>query len=350
MSAKIYQRILRSFFLLSALIAGASAARAAQQCRLYVSDYNTSSVRVMNCTTGAAMSPVQVGVQPFGIVASADGNWVTVANYGSNNIKVINTDSNVVTYEAGVETGPIGVAISPDGSRLAVANYEADSVSILDTHGFTTSPSLITSVRLPAGSRPDNVAFSSDSTVVFVARWGDSKVSAIDITAANFPVLQTVSVGNQPSAFAVSPDGSKLYVSNEFGGTAGAYEGSVSALNYDKTAKQLSVAAEWLLPYHSFPMQQMALSANGRTLYVLGEGNASAFVIDADDGSLKATVRIGVQPMGAAFSLDGSKLFVAHGNAIATMETGWNTVPGADITLGTQSSWLLNMVVVSKCS
>ena len=68
------------------------------------------------------MSPIPVGEQPFGIVSSPDGKWVYVANYGSDSVTVINTDWNMPYYTVGVGDGPIGVAISADGRRLYNAN------------------------------------------------------------------------------------------------------------------------------------------------------------------------------------------------------------------------------------
>lgn len=331
------------------IIFGASAAatHAAQQCRLYVTDYRTASVRQMDCKTNAVLDAIPVGVQPFGIVASPDGEWLYVANYGSNSISVINTDANVPYYTTGVGAGPIGVAISPDGARLYVANFENSTVSIVNVGGNTT-PTVVGTVQFPDGSRPDNVAFSADGSVVYVALWGAAKVAVIDATSANFQVVQTIDVGHSPSSFTVSPDGTRVYVTNEFGGPSpDAYDGSITVLDSTKP-KQNTVLAEWLLPYHSFPMQQSALSANGRYLYVPGEGNASLFTIDTDTGAIRDTQRIGVGPQGVALSPDGARAFVSIGHQIASMETGWNKVL-PEVVLGTQNSWLLNIAIVNKC-
>lgn len=349
MSPNLLIRLCRFFSLLTLFLpASAAVTHAAQQCRLYVTDYRTASVRQMDCATNAPLDPIPVGQQPFGIVASPDGEWLYVANYGSNTISVINTDSNITYYTAGVQgMGPIGVALSPDGTRLYVANFDSSTVSVLNVGGNTT-PSVVGTVQFPGGSRPDNVAFSADGSVVYVALWGAARVAVIDTTSANYQVVQTIDVGHSPTSFAVSPDGKRVYVTNEFGGPSpDAYNGSISVLD-STNPKQNSVLAEWLLPYHTFPMQQSALSANGRHLYVPGEGNASILVIDTDDGSIKVNKRIGVGPQGVAFSPDGARAFVSIGHQIAAMETGWNNIL-PEVVLGTQTSWLLNIAVINKC-
>lgn len=348
MSPNLVTRLCRLFSLLTLLFtASAAATHAAPQCRLYVTDYRTASVRQMDCATNTPLAPITVGQQPFGIVASPDGEWLYVANYGSNSVTVINTDSNVPYYTTGVGTGPIGVAISPDGARLYVANFENSTVSVVNV-GSNTTPTVIGTIQFPDGSRPDNVAFSADGSVVYVALWGVAKVAVIDAASPNYQVVQTIDVGHSPTSFTVAPDGKRVYVTNEFGGPSpDAYNGSISVLD-STNPKQNSVLAEWLLPYHTFPMQQSALSANGRHLYVPGEGNASILVIDTDDGSIKANKRIGVGPQGVAFSPDGARAFVSIGHQIAPMETGWNDIL-PEVVLGTQTSWLLNIAVINKC-
>jgi YVTN family beta-propeller protein len=134
MAPRTRTHVFRQLLLLTLLlVAGATATSAAQQCLLYVTDYRAANVRVMDCTgnSNTALNPIQVGQQPFGIVASPDGHWLYVANYGSNSVSVINTDANVVYYSAGVGAGPIGVALSPDGARLYVSHGNA--LSVLET-------------------------------------------------------------------------------------------------------------------------------------------------------------------------------------------------------------------------
>jgi YVTN family beta-propeller protein len=346
MFPKILRNAVCACLLLIVLAATASHTLAAQ-CRLYATDYNTDTVRAMDCTNNAntVMQPIPVGQQPFGIVASADGKWLYVANYGSDSVTVINTDFNIPYYSVGVGDGPIGVAISADGRRLYVANYLGDSVSVVNIPSNGTTPTLAGTIAFPSGSQPDNVALSADGSVLYVARWHDYKVSAVDLSTPNYQIVQTLVTGGAPSAFAVSADGKRVYVANEFGGPNA--DGSIAVLD-STNPRQNTILTTWNLPYHTFPQQQIALSSNGRYLYVPAEGSAAALMIDTDDGSVKSSFRAGVQPWSEALSPDGALVYVAHGNEIAILNSGWNTTAFPDVTLGGPTSWLLNMAVVHK--
>jgi YVTN family beta-propeller protein len=333
--------------LFCALAMTATAARASV-CRLYTTDYNTATVRVMDCTDNknTPMSPIPVGQQPFGIVASPDQKWLYVANYASDSVTIIDTDSNVPVYTVNnVGDGPIGIAVSKDGRRVYVANYLGDSVSVINIPTDLTQPSVIATIQFPSGSQPDNLALSKDGQVLYVARWHDYKVSLVDLASANYDIVQTFDVQECPSAIAVSNDGTRVYVANEFGGG----NGSITVLD-STVPKANTILTTWALPYQSYPQQQIALSANGRYLYVPREGQAANLMIDTTDGSM-VNHRVDPQPMATALSSDGSLVYITHGNVVSMFDSGLNK-PSAlpDVTLGTNTSWLLNMAVVRRCS
>ena len=60
---------------------------------------------------------------------------------------------------------------------------------------------------------PYGIAVSPDGTKVYVTNLGNNKVSVID-TATN-TVITNVPVGSIPIGVAVTPDGSKVYVANQ---------------------------------------------------------------------------------------------------------------------------------------
>ena len=74
-------------------------------------------------TSVTATAPDSAHVQPF----------VYVANYDSNSVSVIDAPSGAVIRTIPVGTHPDGVAISPDGSRAYVTNTDSASISVIDT-------------------------------------------------------------------------------------------------------------------------------------------------------------------------------------------------------------------------
>jgi YVTN family beta-propeller protein len=85
------------------------------------------------------------------------------------------------------------------------------TVSVIDT---TTDTVIAT---IPAGIGPAGVAVTPDGSKAYVANEFANTVSAID--SATNTVSATIPVGLNPWGVAVTPDGSKVYVANEFANT-----------------------------------------------------------------------------------------------------------------------------------
>jgi YVTN family beta-propeller protein/VCBS repeat-containing protein len=196
--------------------------------RLYVTDVNAGNVdengdpvddvvyvidTATNTTVGA---PIPVGLFPVGAVVTSDGSRVYVANTGQGGsgtgdpgtISVIDTAAHATVgspITVGIE--PWGLALSPDGNRLYVGNLGSHSVSAVDTATGTVSNTI------QVGLNPAGLALSSDGARLYVANESDNTVSVID--TATSTVVKTVSVGTNPSSVAVSPDDSRVYVLND---------------------------------------------------------------------------------------------------------------------------------------
>ena len=65
---------------------------------------------------------MNVGSTPNGIAVSPDGTKVYVTNFHSVTVSVIDTATNTVTSTVDVGSAPRGVAVNPDGTKVYVAN------------------------------------------------------------------------------------------------------------------------------------------------------------------------------------------------------------------------------------
>ena len=79
-------------------------------------------------------------------------------------------------------------------------------MSVIDTATNTVI------ATIPVGDTPCGVAVSPDGTRAYVTNLVDDTVSVID-TATN-TVTATIPVGDGPDGVAVSPDGTRVYVTN----------------------------------------------------------------------------------------------------------------------------------------
>jgi YVTN family beta-propeller protein len=72
----------------------------------------------------------------------------------------------------------------------------------------------------------------------------------------------------------------------------------------------------------------MALSADGKRLYVSTGKGKSVFVIDTTTNKIVTSFEVGQRPWGVALSPDGKTLFTANGpsNDISIVDTATNTV------------------------
>ncbi|HZJ01918.1 MAG TPA: beta-propeller fold lactonase family protein, partial [Gemmatimonadaceae bacterium] len=79
---------------------------------LYAANGRTSTVSVVNLTSGTVAATIPVGRRPWGIALSRDGRTLYTANGLSNSVSVIDVDSRKVTATIGVGQRPWGVALT----------------------------------------------------------------------------------------------------------------------------------------------------------------------------------------------------------------------------------------------
>ena len=171
----------------------------ADRSHLYVSDWGSQSVSVVDTKKGRRVRAIAVGLRPNDMTLSRDGR-LFVACAGDNTVHVIQTRT-LETPEA--EASP--TRRPPEGTR-----------EIISTSLYPESPE---------GSTPDAVAVSPDGRTLFVANADNNDVMVADISNSiseearrNRESLSVVEgfipVGWYPTAVAVNPDNQTLFVAN----------------------------------------------------------------------------------------------------------------------------------------
>ena len=97
-----------------------------------------------------------------------------------------------------LSNAPIGFIPSESKSQLNVID--------------TSAPKLLKTIDLPAGSRPMRVRVSPDNSRVYVSDGRAGTVTVLD--AQTYAVLATIKVGTRPWGIALSPDGKYLFSAN----------------------------------------------------------------------------------------------------------------------------------------
>jgi YVTN family beta-propeller protein len=133
-----------------------------------------------------------------------DGSKVYVSNFNSASVSVIDTASNTVQATISVGFSPLGLSSSPDGTRLYVADYDAavnnGSVAVIDT----ATNHVLTRVALPQFHTARRVAISPDGTRGYVTINIPQTVLMFD-TATNLMVGEEIPIDGIPEGIAITP-------------------------------------------------------------------------------------------------------------------------------------------------
>jgi YVTN family beta-propeller protein len=298
----------------------------------YITNQDSNTVSVIDIATNSVVgSPIAVGVRPYGVAVNSAGTRVYVANGAGGSISVIDTATSKVIATIPDPLFPVGIAINSAGTRVYVTNGAIPgSVTVIDA----TTNSVIGSPIPVAG--PWGIAVNPAGTRVYTANFVSSfgcTVSVID--SATHTVIATVAVGGcedsptplpgGPYAVAVSPDGSRIYVTLE--------EGFISVID---AATNTMVGG----PFSAGPgAAGVAINPAGTRLYVANWTSAgnSVSVVDAATGALIGPpIAVGVAPEGISIDPSGTRVLVANrlSNSVSVIDTATNTVVGAPIIVG----------------
>jgi len=119
------------------------------QLKLYVTNFGSGTVSVIDTATNSVISTIRVGRASLGVSASPDGSRLYVASAYDGTISVISTETNtiVATILVGKKNAmaPFDVDVTPDGTKIYVTNsvawadtYTEDSrVSVIDSRTNT---------------------------------------------------------------------------------------------------------------------------------------------------------------------------------------------------------------------
>ena len=219
----------------------------------------------------------------------------------------------VVAAGASVGSLPTASAAQPAaaGYRILVTNERSGTLSVIDG----VSRKLIATV--PLGKRPRGLKLSPDHKLLYVALSGSpiagpgvdaSKLPPADkgadgigvVDLATLKLVKVLRGISDPEQLAVSADGKRLYVASEDTG-----RGIVIDAVTGQTLASLVVGGE---------PEGVTLSPDGRFVYMTSEEDHQVAVIDTTANKVVATFVVGQRPRFTEFSDDGAMAFVSGEN------------------------------------
>ncbi len=312
-------------------------------------------------TIGGNISPKSVDASPAGLVTAQNmiyTHTITVYDTDHHLVSTISDGVNLASFgiagHPGISHGgPVEATYTRDGHYAYVSNYSMYGVGFAGEGHDVCSPanhydnSYVYRVDLhamkvdqviPVGSVPKFLAITPDQSKVVVSDWCSYDTAVIDTASAR--VVRRVSMGPYPRGIAISPDSSTAYVA-VMGAT---YLQKVNLSTY----ATVRIAAGGSGPRH------VVISPDGRTLYVTLNGSGKVAKLDLASGKVLAVVSTGSDPRTMAMTPDGKYLFVvnyfsntvtqlatATMTAVQTVPTGSHPI-GVTVVPTTGEVWVAN--------
>lgn len=212
--------------------------------------------------------------------------------------------------------------------EICVSNEKSGDITVLEGGTWKVL------ATIPVGKRPRGIIAAPDGRTIYVALSGtpisgppalDAKgnpilhkggddddddngkkadksadgIGIVDLPKKHF--VRKLKAGSDPEQFALSKDGTRLYISNEDVATA-------SILNIG------SGKVEQIVPVHLEP-EGVGTTPDGKFFYVTCENDGEIFVVDTQDYQARAHFNVGGRPRSVDFLPDSTRAFIPSESA-----------------------------------
>ena len=255
--------------------------------QIWVSNERSGDVTLIDGGDNKVLGSIPVGKRPRGIHSSPDGKAVYVALSGT-------------PIQAPPQLDAKGNPIfkrdkaDDDDDDNAKADKSADAIGVVDvaTRKLTR--------KIYAGSDPEEFALSKDGTKLYVSNEDVKTASVVNIATGK--VEHIVPVGQEPEGVATVPDGKRFYVTCESGGEVYAVEtGGYTVVGHFKV---------------NVRPRSMAFLPGGDIGFIPSESTGELNVIDTANLKVSKIIALppGSRPMSVKTASSG-KVYVSAGRA-----------------------------------
>lgn len=272
------------------LAMGASLATAAQKpYQIFVTNEKSADITVIDGSNFKVVGTIPVGKRPRGIHVSPDGKTVYVATSGSpiEGPPPLDAAGNPILKKNNKD--------DDDDDDKAKADKSADGIRIVDVATRKVTG------KINAGSDPEEFAISKDGTRIYVSN-EDIKTATV-INIASGKVEHLIPVGGEPEGVGVTPDGKQFYVTCETGGEVFA----------------IDTASYKVVGHFTVPIRPRSVDflSNANIGFIPSETKGQLNVIDTAGVSVLKTVDLpaGSRPMKVKVSPDNKRVYVSDGRA-----------------------------------
>ena len=255
----------------------------------YAVNQTADSISVLDIRARTAIDEMPVGPRPSHADISPDGRLLYVSNQYGDRVEVVNLKDRRVVRALEAEHEPYGVTLSPDGKKLYVAESISDTVSIFDTrNGKRLS-------RAHSGRGPRFIARTSDGSKLLVSNGMSRDVSIFAAESGKLLETRGLGKGALPRQITLSSDGKWAFVVHLISHDEQVptqpergriHSNGVSVLALDRPGHRVTLCLDKLLAGAANPWGA-AVSPDGSRLYVTLAGVHEVAIVD-----LKKTLAI----------------------------------------------------------
>jgi YVTN family beta-propeller protein len=261
-----------------------------------------------------------------GLCFSRDGHRVFVSGGDSGVLHVFDysggtlTPAKPVKPDAGASnTFLAGIAVGPQDGKLYVCNEGNHEVWVVNPD------SLAHEATIGVEMHPHSCIFGGDRRHLYVSNWGNRTVSVIDTRSGR--EVRSIEVGIRPNEMTLAPDG-RLFVACAGDNTVHIIQtrslekiqpgASPIRRLPEGTREILSTSLYPASPEGSTP-DAVAVSPDGKTLYVANADNNDVMVVDIRDplkSRIAGFIPVGWYPSALAVTPDSGTLLAANGKGV----------------------------------
>ena len=229
-------------------------------------------------------------------VSRATAETLLVANKTDDTVDLIDLQSGASTVTLPTGHAPHEIAVSPDGSLAVITNYgdrdlPGNSLTVVDV----VQGAVLRTIDLAGHTRPHGVVFVSETTVA-VTTEGSAHLVVVDVHTGR--VLQAVPTEQEVSHMvAATRDGSRAFVANIGSGT-------VTAIDLAKGKKLSDIQT-------GDGAEGIAITPDGKEVWVSNRGADTLSIIDRETLEIIDTIDCPGFPIRIAFTTDGSRGLVS---------------------------------------
>ncbi len=290
---------------------------------------DSDSVTVLDAQSLQILAEIPVGDDPRTLAIAPDSLSALVTNHTGATLSLLDLAQLVEVGSYAVGSMPYGVVT--DGARVFVSEFAPGHVGVLD-HNSGERLAHIAVAPFPAG-----LALSADGASLYVTHLFSGRVTLIDARSLEVKANITTGASTNLSQFvAISPNGTKAYLPqtrSNVTNTAMLFDNTVFAVVnvLDLGALRLAVQERVTLDTADQPVNMpfaVALSPDGKMLYLANAGSDDLSVIDLSTNQGVAHISVGANPRGIAISPDGARVFVNNvlDGTLSVMETEMHTI------------------------